>query len=430
MEALSETLQAALDQVDPDEVIQLEKDLVSIPSYTTEEHELVEYIADFYNDLGIEVELQRVEFPGNKKSANAHSFNPIGRIRGTGDGPSLMFNEHMDHGPIEGRIAQDFSNWQREPYVPVVEDGYLYGKGCQDEKGGICAFLSAARAIKRAGIQPKGDLVFAPVCGHKTHSIGTKAMIDAGILTDMAINSENSGNGIVPMHVGVMTARVHVNAAPVHPSRRKRHPQFRNEPTTIERSMQFIQALGRDCVPHKPGESWITYQPHPYLTDFPIHRIDSIEAYGYQHQAIYMMFRTLPGMTEASLKQDLERVIARIQEDDPKFKGRAEVQLWGPPLDTPVDADIVQSLAKFHEHVTQGPADVGPDGRYGSYGDGAVLSAAGITTVIYGPGGGSSDMEHELKQLMGEAPPDERIPIADLVNCAKVMTLATVDLCC
>jgi acetylornithine deacetylase len=423
-------LRDALAAIDDEEVIELEKDLVRIPSYTIEEHELAHFIGDFLSDQGVEVELQEVPFPRNKKSPNQFSYNVIGRIPGSDDGPSLMFNGHMDHNPIAGRDAMDFSDWKRDPWTPTIEDGYLYGKGCQDEKGGICAFLSAARAIKRAGIRPRGDIVFAPVCGHKTHSAGTKALLESGIKTDMAINSENSGNGIVALHVGVMTAKIHVLGGATHPKVRSVWPDMRDELTTIQRSIQVIQALGQDCVPHQPETSWLTYQPHPELSEFPEHRVDSIESYDLAHQAVHLMFRTVPGQDEQSVQEDLDRLLDRMRQEDPSFRGWAETRLWGPPLDTPYDAPVVDSLVRAHRQVSGDEgATAGTAGRYGSFGDAPILSAAGISTCTYGPGGGLSDLEHDYKVLIGEIEPDERISISDLVVNAKAMTLVAVDLC-
>ena len=125
MVSRDELLSQALEEVKDEEVIQLEKDLISIPSYTIEERELAEFIADFLSDQEIDVEKQEVFFPRNKKSHNESSFNVIGRIPGSGEGPSLMFTGHMDHGPIEGRDAADYTGWKRDPWKPEV-DGRIY----------------------------------------------------------------------------------------------------------------------------------------------------------------------------------------------------------------------------------------------------------------------------------------------------------------
>src|SRR5579864_8081273 len=101
----------AISVVDEDEIVELLSHMVAIPSYTTEEAELAEFIADYLNDNGIEVGLQRVPFPNNTKSSSSRSYNVIGRIHGTGEAPSIMFNGHMDHGPLDGRNSDDHSKW-------------------------------------------------------------------------------------------------------------------------------------------------------------------------------------------------------------------------------------------------------------------------------------------------------------------------------
>jgi len=428
MKARHEWLQKTLAEIKDDEVIQLEKDLVCIPSYTTEEHRLAEFVGDFLADQGINVEMQEVDLPHNKRSSNQSSNNVIGRIRGSGDGPSLMFNGHMDHGPIGGRNVADYSEWQRDPFNPVVEGDFLYGKGSQDEKGGLCAFLSAGRAIQRVGVRPRGDIVFAAVCGHKTNSVGTKALVDAGIMTDMAINSENARNCIVPLHVGLIKAKVHIFAERHHPRYRKRFSELCEKPTVINQSVKFVSVLGQDCEPHQLESSWLTYQPHPDLSDFPTHRIDGIESYGYQHQAVSIYFRTVPGQTEESVRRDLERVLDNISSKDPNFQARVEMQVHGLAMDTPYDAPIVATLSHFHQQVTGQEPLVGPEGRYGNYGDGSLLSAAGISTCIYGPGG--RDLDYSYRVMKGELPPDEQISISQLLVAARVMTLTAVELCC
>jgi hypothetical protein len=148
----------AMNVVSEDEIVDLESRMVAIPSYTTEEGELAEFIADFLNDNRVQVGLQHVPFPNNAKGFSPKSYNVVGRIHGTADAPSLMFNGHMDHGPLDGRNSDDLSGWARPPFRPTIEDGYLYGKGCQDEKGGICAMLIAAVTMRRLNLRPRGDL--------------------------------------------------------------------------------------------------------------------------------------------------------------------------------------------------------------------------------------------------------------------------------
>ena len=61
-------------------------------------------------------------------------------------------------------------------------------------KGPICAQYMASEALKRSGIDLKGDLIFQCVAGEETneHAIGTTAVLEAGYTGDAAIVSEPS----------------------------------------------------------------------------------------------------------------------------------------------------------------------------------------------------------------------------------------------
>jgi acetylornithine deacetylase len=424
MEArFKEALAAITDQ----EIIGIEKQLVSIPSYTTEEAEIAEFIADLLNGEGIEVGLQRVPFDDIAFSRTKRSYNVIARIHGSGDGPSLMFNGHMDHGPIGGREVENFSRWQRKPFEPVIEDGFLYGKGSQDEKGGICAMITAALVVRRLKLRLRGELIVAPVCGHKTYSRGSRHLVASGLRAAMAVNTENSGNGIVPLHVGVYKAEVTVKGAHPHPAIRRRHPQIRTAPTPFERAQQFVRGLGPEARPYAET-SWLRFERHPVLKDFPWHHIEEVASNGALGRTVHVWWRTPPGITEESLRTDLEQLIRRLKEDDPSFEASVRMQAYGPALDTPFDAPVVQALARWHREVAGEEPNVGVDGRYGGYGDASVLAAAGMQAVAYGPGGGLSDLEHQRKSMLGEVPPDERIPVRELIVAARTSALATIDL--
>jgi acetylornithine deacetylase/succinyl-diaminopimelate desuccinylase-like protein len=65
----------------------------------------------------------------------------------------------------------------------------------------------------------------------------------------------------------------------------------------------------------------------------------------------------------------------------------------------------------------------------GAAADASLLAAAGITTVLYGPGGGDSDSEYQRAAHEGLVPPDERVSISSIVNAAKVYALTAVGLC-
>ncbi len=428
--------------VSEEETIELLKHLISIPSFATQERQVAEFIVGFLRSEGVEAELQDVPIPASRPSrlqdhhqvefaqsegAPALGQNVVAVLPGSGQGPSLMFCGHMDTSALStavgGTSAEGFSGWTRDPYTPVLEDGRIYGKGAVDEKGGICALLSSAVAIKRAGLRPKGDIYFCPVMGHKAMNIGSKHLMKQGIRTKYGICSENSGSSIVPAHVGSMRAEVHVHG--VNPVTRYTLPETMDKATGFANAMRFAQALGKEGVRH-PDNGWMTFKRHSVLREFPDHRINYMNPKGLDHTIVGLLIKTVPGMSEDTCKADLERVLNLLERQYPDFVGGEVVVRMGvPPLDTPFTSPVVKALALAYSTVTGEKAKVGIEGRMGAFADSGVMADAGIETCIFGPG-----LMHDKEQLRGEQPPDEWISVRELVNAAHTMTLAAVDLCC
>ena len=71
---------------------------------------------------------------------------------GTG-APHLLFAGHTDVVPPGAEAA-----WRHGPFAATVEDGVLYGRGAQDMKGGIAAFVAAALAFVAERGPPAGSI--------------------------------------------------------------------------------------------------------------------------------------------------------------------------------------------------------------------------------------------------------------------------------
>lgn len=81
--------------------------------------------------------------------------NIVARLRGDGDGPTLLMNAHLDVVPVEEPEA-----WLSDPFEMTEIDGKLYGRGTADHKAPMVGMIGAVRAIQDAGRQLSGDLVF------------------------------------------------------------------------------------------------------------------------------------------------------------------------------------------------------------------------------------------------------------------------------
>ncbi len=84
--------------------------------------------------------------------------NLIARIAGQGNAPPLLLYGHVDVVPADGQ------NWQQPPFSGVLAQGYVWGRGALDMKGGVAMILSAVLRAKAERLQPPGDVVLAIVC--------------------------------------------------------------------------------------------------------------------------------------------------------------------------------------------------------------------------------------------------------------------------
>ena len=84
----SEAADRVLQQIDQEELVDLDKSLTRIPSFIGEETPLARWVA---TTRGYEVELQEVE---------RGWFQMVATVKGSGHGPSLMFNGHLDINPL------------------------------------------------------------------------------------------------------------------------------------------------------------------------------------------------------------------------------------------------------------------------------------------------------------------------------------------
>ncbi len=59
-----------------------------------------------------------------------------------GEGEHLCFAGHVD-------VVPPGEGWDSDPFEPVLKDGYIYARGTQDMKSGVCAFLQSCLAAKK-----------------------------------------------------------------------------------------------------------------------------------------------------------------------------------------------------------------------------------------------------------------------------------------
>jgi acetylornithine deacetylase/succinyl-diaminopimelate desuccinylase-like protein len=419
------TARRATEFVDAKRVLDLEQALIRIPSSTFKEHEIADYLAAYLSDLGLDVEMMDVLHPVDPTKV---SRQPVARLRGTGGGPSLMLNGHMDPGV-------EMSGWSVDPHGAKFEDGWVWGMGAHDDKGGLVGAICGLEAVIKSGQRLKGDVLVCPVIAHKLGGAGTRALLKKGYRADLCINMEHSNNTIANVCVGVVMVQIRVSAPELFFRYSKEAKAAYINP--IEQLAEVTRRIGPSLDPIPHG-GWMTFQPHPDLPGFPTHTFDTIHKEHYYHRnftglstrdaELQLQFRTVPGQTVETVRSDLLRLLDGIKRDHPAFNYELAIPAPGTengwcqdPMECKREHPLTVAVADGQRVASGKDPEVGGWGRLGNVGDGNIIAAYGIPTIQYGPG--------DIRIYKEWPTPDERVLLSDLVTAAKTIAYATSKLC-
>ena len=326
-------------------------------------------VARMLEELGMEVETVE-PVPGRP--------SVIGRRRGTGGGRSLMLNGHLDTVGVEE---------MERPFEPRVENGRLYGRGAYDMKGSLAACLGAVKAFRDAQVALAGDLVIAAVADEEVASLGTSAVIERA-RTDGAIVTEPTELAICLAHKGFAWIEIEVEGRAAHGSR----PDLGVDANlAMGRALAEMAALERELA----GRA-----THPRVGRPSLHVGTLAGGTGWSTYAARAVAgierRTVPGETAAGALAEIEERLARLRGDarpggDAPLRMAARLALAREPFEAdpggPLAAAVVRGAT---EVLGREPERIG----VAYWMDAALLGAAGIETVAFGPvGAGAHEVE-------------------------------------
>lgn len=160
-----------------------------VQRYPDGEDALQAELLERFKKLGCEVYVEKL-FPTqiqlNKEFAAEETIDMtlrthiIGKLKGTGDGKSLILITHPDGDPIETDL------WIKPPHEGKIEKGKMYGWGVADDLAGVAIMVEATNALRNTGIKLRGDLYLMSACA-KRNAWGIAALLRAGYKADAAI---------------------------------------------------------------------------------------------------------------------------------------------------------------------------------------------------------------------------------------------------
>jgi len=110
------------------------------------EKALDELLAGKFKPLGFEIEIIPTPDP-----AKAHF---IARLKGDGSARPILLAAHAD------LVGVERAKWTFDPFAGTIKDGFVYGRGALDFKGGLAVFAEAVMRLAQNKVPLKRDIIF------------------------------------------------------------------------------------------------------------------------------------------------------------------------------------------------------------------------------------------------------------------------------
>jgi acetylornithine deacetylase/succinyl-diaminopimelate desuccinylase-like protein len=400
-------MQQVLGNIDERGLVQLTSELVRVPSITSDEAQVSGLLARRVRELGFEVELYELR---GYNDPHRGRCNVIWRIRGSGEGPSLMFNGHLDTEPV----APGYDDIGEDPFSgDIRDDGHVYGLGTVNMKGAVAAFVYAMKALLDAGFTPKGDLIGAGVVAEMEAGLGTRFLLDCGVKADMAIVGEPTSLRIRAGHGCSIDVTVTLKGKPTHMA----YPEKGEH--VLPRLAKLIAALDGLTITYDEDKYKGYLEPRwnvGYIHGGREFRLglflDSCE--------LGISVRGPWGVTPETVNRDFRRFLDQLRAEDPGLNVEmsllSPVPRWMPPYEISPNEYLYKAIQRAHRQVTGHDVEI-QQPTYGGTDAGTLRYLGSVPSIVYGPAGKA-----------GPFTPPERVQITELVTAAKTYAVAALDI--
>jgi acetylornithine deacetylase/succinyl-diaminopimelate desuccinylase-like protein len=400
-----------LAEVKEEEIVAMSRDVINIPSPTGEELQMAQYMQSALQQIGLNVTWQEVE---------EGRANVVGRWIGSGGGKNLMFNGHMD---TSNSGRENFLTGLGYKANAVIQNGFIYGLGIYNMKGALVCYTHAVKALQRAGVRLKGDVIIAAVAGeiektqwnefkgkeYRGYGFGTHYLVNHGILPDMCILGEPTDMHVVLEHFGSMWVRISCTGIYVHTA----FCEGREEMNSIRRMYALMEPIlkwisgwekkasygGKKAIINlggiRGGHAWRASRT-PEKTD------------------LFLDVRVPPTIPMTEARRDVQRLFRELEERHSDWGLEFETYVSVPGARIDERHEMIRAIEMNHERIM----GKSPEREVVTWcSDASVLSRYGIETVNYGPSSGPRDKE------------GEKVKIQTLVDITRIYALTAAELC-
>jgi acetylornithine deacetylase/succinyl-diaminopimelate desuccinylase-like protein len=408
-------VEAIIAEVSKQEIVAMARDVINIPSPTGEELEMARYLRSAWEAMGLAITWQQVE---------DGRANVIGAWEGNGNGKRLMFNGHMDT-----------SNTGRETFLTgigykpnaVIRDGLIFGLGIYNMKGALVCYTQAVKALQRAGIKLRGDVLLAGVAGeiektqwgefegrqYRGYGAGTHYLVTHGTLPDMCILGEPTDMKLVLEHFGSLWVRISTRGMYVHTA----FAAGRDEENSIRRMHQVLKEI-MEWVPswEQRAASQTNGASLPGMVNVGcIRGGDPWRASRTPQQTdLFLDVRVPPAMAMSQARRAVKELFLSLRKKHPDYGLEFETYVSVPGASIAAEHEMVKAIESNHR-IVMGKVPARDAVLWCS--DASVLTRYGIETVNYGPSSGPRDHE------------GEKVRVKTLVDITKIYALTAAQIC-
>jgi acetylornithine deacetylase/succinyl-diaminopimelate desuccinylase-like protein len=386
-------LRAQLDGIDSQQVAERLLEFVKVESPTGAEEPASRFFAQYLQQIGLEVATYEAA-PGRS--------NVVGKLSGSGGGPTLVLNGHLDTIPAHGCVS------------PEIREGKVWGRGTEDMKGGLVAAAEAVRWLKDSGARLKGDVYVVGVVGHETPAgkkegpIYFQKQIQSGTIRPDAVIILEGPRKIWAASLGYAAISIRIRAK--HPSLHTFTVPVRENPIFSMGKVISLLDAANERMAHET--------PHP-LCGRGFVQLGMVRGGDYVTRvalevALVGTWSWTPIWNVSSVRQELERIASEVSQSS-GLEVLIDMEATREPFETAASEPIVTAMQEAERKLTGQPGEV-----IGS----ALVSDAhfyrndcNVPTIYYGPAYQTSHSDREF------------LSIADLTRLTKLCVLTAVEFC-
>lgn len=302
--------------------------------------------------------------------------NVIGKI-GNGS-KTILYDAHLDV------VDVDNKNWDSDPFSPVIDDGYIIGRGAMDDKGPLSCIIYAGKIIKDLNLAEDYTIyITASVSEETCEGLALGNFIkEHEIEPDYVVIAEASNLKICRGHRGRALIKATFLGKSVHASM---HSQGENP---FDKVLPFAQAVKRldknleddnilgagDIVVTKLNSNNTSLNTLPSRAEVIMdRRTNSVDT----KESIIKELKNLP-------KGDLADIEFLMYEDESYNGYQKKGEEYFPSWILPEDDDLIQSGINTYKDLFKKEPKVTVWGfsTNGTY----TMGKAGIKTIGFGPG--------------------------------------------